>query len=60
MIQVGELYKNIWGVVVIVTSVKQPYVFLGFLDGKSPIGVSLIADFKKYYTKLSSLEAELL
>ncbi len=61
MIQVGEVYRNVWGVIVRVTAVKEDCVFLEFLQRRSDIvGVKSMDDFKQYYTKLSSLEVELL
>jgi hypothetical protein len=60
MIQVGGLYRNIWGVVVMVTSIKKTCVHLDFLDGRGSIGVRPIKGFKEYYTKLTPLEVELL
>jgi hypothetical protein len=60
MIQVGELYRNDWGGIVKVTEIRERYVFLELADRPLFIGVKEIENFLEYYTKLSSLEQELL
>jgi hypothetical protein len=60
MIQVGELYRNNWGGIVRVIEIKEGCVFLEIAHSPLCIGSKDIEDFKVYYTKLSSLEVELL